>query len=675
MKHIFDHHMTQEILGSQFVRCIPISFFFYRLGSELERSFEGLLRAILLEILTRIPELADIVIPDIKKNAWQIEVCNWTQTSLKNAMGAILCQDCVVAHLCLFIDALDEYEGKASEIAEYMHFLTSMSRDRSIQVKACVSSRPHTAFEEAFRSCSTLSMHQWTTGDIMRYVDTRLRNHSRAQGILSDLEMKIIAKLVENIVERANGVFLWVRLVVEDLYEGLCDGNTIQELQAQLGALPDHLDDLYTNMMKRVDRRYLRDAEKLFQNLRSAIRPLSLYEFSEAAKHVSECFERPSGPISEEVRVFESKTMLLRIASRCGGLVEVRPHESQPSHVAEVHFIHQSVEDFLSRKGVWERVFGNLLTDSNIREARERLMAGSIRRLKSLEDRGPSIASFDRRTCHDCISYVEDEKGPHISPTMRQLLNEMDRAYTRHYDQHCLTKSPQFPFRNWTQMSAMRFSRPHWQDTWLSFAIEAGLTWYAIAEITADPGVVKSKQGRPLLHYAVHGQRESKSKLPLWRDVPVIECLLEHGSDPNEVFDGLTACQVLLSDASCGEEHEIGFVPYKHVREDLVIYEWHWWLAMSLMLDYGAVVDFANEKSISIPAKVGMTPWQMLLYRGFTFHEDIYNLMQARLGPFGEDWHLQPWVKLWNLQYPASKMDIKMFGRFLLSCEHRSAKR
>jgi hypothetical protein len=49
--------------------------------------------------------------------------------------------------------------------------------------------------------------------------------------------------LIDNILEKASGVFLWVKLVVEEITIGLDDGDTGQELQERLDSLPPELED------------------------------------------------------------------------------------------------------------------------------------------------------------------------------------------------------------------------------------------------------------------------------------------------------------------------------------------------------------------------------------------------------------------------------------------------
>jgi hypothetical protein len=51
--------------------------------------------------------------------------------------------------------------------------------------------------------------------------------------------------LVEEIVEKANEVFLWVKLVVQSLLAGLGNRDSITDLQRRLRELPSDLEKLY----------------------------------------------------------------------------------------------------------------------------------------------------------------------------------------------------------------------------------------------------------------------------------------------------------------------------------------------------------------------------------------------------------------------------------------------
>ena len=238
----------------------------------------------MLQILTKVPLLEPVVIAKLELPVWKAKLPTWNLTTLRDVFSTILQQTEVQGDLCLFIDALDEYSGTDREIAEWINNLTSTSDIQGFRVKACVSSRPRTMFHEIFRNCPALIMHQWTIDDITHYVNHSLQQHSRLDGINSEINRDETNSLAKKIVDRASGVFLWVKLVVEDLYQGLCDGNSILELHSRLEELPVELNDMYTRILTRVDGRYLEETAFLFGLIQRASNPLTLLSLPKPRK-------------------------------------------------------------------------------------------------------------------------------------------------------------------------------------------------------------------------------------------------------------------------------------------------------------------------------------------------------------------------------------------------------
>lgn len=50
---------------------------------------------------------------------------------------------------------------------------------------------------------------------------------------------------VNEVIERAQGVFLWVYLVVKELLKGLGQRNKLEDLRAKLDTLPDSLESYF----------------------------------------------------------------------------------------------------------------------------------------------------------------------------------------------------------------------------------------------------------------------------------------------------------------------------------------------------------------------------------------------------------------------------------------------
>jgi hypothetical protein len=118
-------------------------------------------------------------------------------------------------------------------------------------VKLCVSSRPWLPFEDAFKGRPSLLLEELTKEDISTFVNGHFDNDGGFLRLRSN-EPAASAALLDNIVERAFGVFLWVHLVVQSLLEGFSNSDRIADLQTRLDALPGDLQVLITRMLCRM---------------------------------------------------------------------------------------------------------------------------------------------------------------------------------------------------------------------------------------------------------------------------------------------------------------------------------------------------------------------------------------------------------------------------------------
>jgi hypothetical protein len=116
--------------------------------------------------------------------------------------------------LCLFIDSLDEYDGDCKAIADLLKDVAL-----SLYIKVCVSSRLWLVFEEAFENRVGLCLQDLTYTDIRNYVRGTLEANKKMEQLAVSNPEHATA-LVSEIVTKANGVFLWVRLVVWSLLDG-----------------------------------------------------------------------------------------------------------------------------------------------------------------------------------------------------------------------------------------------------------------------------------------------------------------------------------------------------------------------------------------------------------------------------------------------------------------------
>ncbi|KAI0553425.1 hypothetical protein F4679DRAFT_580649 [Xylaria curta] len=85
-----------------------------------------------------------------------------------------------------------------------------------------------------------LQLEDLTEPDIQLYVCDYFKA-SEGFGEHQVLYPEQTKKLLDSIVEKARGVFLWVSVVVRNLLVSLQEGNTLSDLQANLDGLPDDL--------------------------------------------------------------------------------------------------------------------------------------------------------------------------------------------------------------------------------------------------------------------------------------------------------------------------------------------------------------------------------------------------------------------------------------------------
>lgn len=134
---------------------------------------------------------------------------------------------------CFLIDGLDEYDGDHYDIIDIMQDMV-----KAPHVKICLSSRPRNCFKDKLGNIPDrkLYLHDLTRQDIELYARAKLPMARKSR----TLEYDSIAHdlLVLDIVDRAQGVFLWVYLVVRSLRQGMGNGDSVATLQLRLKELP-----------------------------------------------------------------------------------------------------------------------------------------------------------------------------------------------------------------------------------------------------------------------------------------------------------------------------------------------------------------------------------------------------------------------------------------------------
>jgi ankyrin repeat protein len=232
MKYIFDKAEKAQSAGQTVV-----SFFFNARGAPIERSLEGMYRALLHQIFHRLPHLHPLL---IKKRALSAQSQDWSLERLQCVFRDVT-ESLGSERLTCYIDALDECtEDEVEDMVSLFEDLGERSVAQGTRFQVCFASRhyPHISIDRS--ESLILEDQDGHKEDISTYIKKRLR-------IPNKVLKKEMSQLIE---ERASGVFLWVVLVVSILNDECKRGN-VQLVRTRLKEIPTALTDLIQDILQR----------------------------------------------------------------------------------------------------------------------------------------------------------------------------------------------------------------------------------------------------------------------------------------------------------------------------------------------------------------------------------------------------------------------------------------
>ena len=347
---------------------VTAAFYFWHAGTELQKSQEGLLRSLLHGILSQCPELMGQVLP----KQWEqpttdhIKSHFWTRAELLSAFAELSRQTTLKKRFCFFVDGLDEYDGNHAEVVDLVQGLV-----QSDDIKVCLSSRPWNIFTRAFGygSHPTICLEDLTRRDIQSYVQDTLGSNKLFRQLMDGKDSARCKNLQVEIVRRAQGVFLWVFLVVRSLVQGLTNADRVTDLERRLRSLPTDLENYFRHMLDNIEDVYKQQTVQTFHIALQAAEPLNLMTYvmlDEIEEKPDYAIELPPQHFEREHIELQCRDMKLRINARCKDLLQVTRKTSpelmledsldsslwsdqaalQPLFQYEVDFLHRTVKDF-----------------------------------------------------------------------------------------------------------------------------------------------------------------------------------------------------------------------------------------------------------------------------------------------------------------------------------------
>jgi hypothetical protein len=269
MKHICEHCETRQILrewaGEK--KLITSQFFFWRPGTPEQKSLRGLIRGLLWGIIRQEPQLAKLLFPRLWRPTelpafGRSQFIDLSVEDVDEALGLLLKGGDVLDeyHFCFFIDGLDEFdENRGYTQYQLTQHLLQWASSPCRNVKLCVSSRQLPVFANAFSPAQRLTIHIFTDEDIEQLVKQRLEGNGAFQK-LAQSEKDRCDKMVRQVIESAEGVFLWVCVLLNLLEDSLGNGDSIAMLESIINSTPTELDDFFSHILNSIPLHYRRQA-------------------------------------------------------------------------------------------------------------------------------------------------------------------------------------------------------------------------------------------------------------------------------------------------------------------------------------------------------------------------------------------------------------------------------
>jgi hypothetical protein len=324
MKKIYSDSTTRVSIQRPGCKSSFAAFFFHDRGSYTQKSLEGLLKEILHQILKDIPELR-IEAFRLFSAARREDLFSWELSNLMKLFRRIVLQNehDIVIFLCL--DALDEYVGPHKDVIKFiLEACSSNANRRRTRIKICFSSRPEQLFLDSFDAVPGISIHEHTTDDIRKVVDQEFKANPRMSALMSRVSKRHqdgIEYFRSRIIFSAKGVFLWVRLILDELLGDFTAGHRLDDLYEKLESLPEDLNAFYAYLIStKVPPKYARQSQVMFDLVMCSIRPMTLVQFMTAFR-LADLEDLDDYPSDTEISLDETERLIRSIS---GGLIEVR---------------------------------------------------------------------------------------------------------------------------------------------------------------------------------------------------------------------------------------------------------------------------------------------------------------------------------------------------------------
>ncbi|KAJ4412498.1 hypothetical protein N0V82_008768 [Gnomoniopsis sp. IMI 355080] len=362
VKYILNHERTRRYLDIWSPGCKIVSHYFWRPGFRLQKNLSD---DALKGVMSCVPTPKD-------------SHTDWSRAELRSALGTAL--HAYEDGVCLFVDGIDEIHPQDESepgIPEFLDWALELSQ--GTKIKLCLASRPDPhILETRLSQYPRLRLQDLNYQDLLAYA----KGHIDLSGVDLSIEIWHWRKPINYLVEKAEGVFLWLILATKSINEGLENGDDAALLRERIERFPKGLDSLYQDMWERVGAdnplQYRQTAALYFKaqlqwqithwslvNLRLLILVLATTSLND---EILDSLDDPSKLVSQDIMLRKCQEVEKRLNVYCFGLTEVVPGERYETkevanrswygrkydsvfhhaHNRRLQFIHRTARDFLT---------------------------------------------------------------------------------------------------------------------------------------------------------------------------------------------------------------------------------------------------------------------------------------------------------------------------------------
>ena len=350
MKKTYSHIRAH----SQDPTSVIAAFFFNARGSETEKSPAGLFRTLLHSLCQHISALRAVVMKKYyRKRGLLNPSWEWQFFELKELLSSVVTAPVLgQRNLIICVDALDECDLiGAKSVIQFLEHLANSSIRENTKFNVCLSSRYWPQF--TIQHCFKARVEIENRGDIASYIQQHM---TTMQAIATQSDQ--LAILETKLKDKAQGIFLWVILVVQELLSAHENGATLGELDRILHGVPSDLWSFYQYQMEDTGHDDRCQMLSMLQCVFYSQAPLSPTELRYLLAFGHKDFSSYSDWTQSNEYVMSDAHMEKRIREKSKGLVEIaeipecwNQLKAEFESKETVQFIHQTVKDFLSKDG------------------------------------------------------------------------------------------------------------------------------------------------------------------------------------------------------------------------------------------------------------------------------------------------------------------------------------